>query len=121
MHELTLFEAFLITHLVMDWTFQWKWEAINKSKSWLALFFHCFIYTIGFIPVFLIYNINFLWLFLIFISHVIFDQRKFEIWILEKFKGFKRGPELESFWNIMLIGIDQTLHLVILALIVIFS
>jgi len=39
MYELTLFEAFLVTHLVMDWIFQWKWEAMNKSKNWFALFF----------------------------------------------------------------------------------
>lgn len=105
----------------MDWIFQWKWEAMNKSKNILALFFHCFVYTVGFIPVFLIYDINFLWLLSIFISHAVFDKRSFEIWILEKFKGFKRGGELEPFWNITLIGVDQTLHLVILGLIVIFS
>ena len=121
MYSLTLFEVFLLTHLVMDWIFQWKWEAAKKSKEWLPLFFHCFVYTIGFIPVFLIYSINFLWLLLIFISHFIFDQRKLEVLIMERFKGFKKEGDLEAFWNIVLIGIDQTLHLVILALVVIFS
>jgi len=121
MHQLTLFEAFFITHLVMDWIFQWKWEAMNKSKNIFPLLFHCAVYTAGFVPVFFIYNINFLWLLLIFISHFVFDKRNFEIWILEKFKGFKKEGNLEPFWNIVLIGVDQTLHLVILSFIVIFS
>jgi len=121
MYSLTIFEAFLITHLVMDWIFQWKWEAMNKSKNWTALFLHCAIYTVGFLPVLLIYNFHFSWLLLIFASHVLLDKRNFEIWLVEKFKGFKRGGELDTFWNIVLIGVDQTLHILVLAIIVIFS
>lgn len=120
MHALTLFEALLITHFIMDWIFQWKWEAMNKSKNWFALLFHCFVYTVGFVPVSLIYNINLEWLLLIFVSHIICDKRNFEIWLLEKFKGFKREENSESSWNIVLIGVDQTLHLIILSLIVFF-
>ena len=47
MGNLTLFEALFVTHLIMDWIFQWEWEAINKPKKWLPLFFHCTINTIG--------------------------------------------------------------------------
>ena len=121
MYQLTLFEAFFITHLVMDWIFQWKWEAMNKSKNILALLFHCTIYAVGFIPAFLIFKINFIWLVLIFASHIILDNRKFEFWVLEKFKGFKKEEVSESLGAILLIGLDQTFHLVILAIIVIFS
>jgi len=121
MPALTPFEALFITHFTVDWIFQWNWEAMNKSKNWLALLFHCLVYTVGFVPVFLIYNINLGWLLLIFISHAICDKRDFEIWILEKFKGFKRAGIPESLWNIVLIGVDQTLHLIILSLIVLFS
>ena len=105
----------------MDWIFQWKWEAMNKSKKWLPLFFHCSVYTIGFIPAFWLYKINFWWLALIFLSHIVFDRRAFEIWLLEKFKGVKKEEIPESLWQILLIGIDQTLHIAVLVGIVIFS
>ena len=121
MSNLTLFEALFVTHLIMDWIFQWEWEAMNKAKKWLPLFFHCTIYTIGFLPVFLIYQVSLIWLILLFVSHVIFDRRIFEIWLLEKFKGISRKEVSESLWMILLIGIDQVLHIMILALIVIFS
>ncbi len=119
--NLTVFEAFLITHFVMDWIFQWNWEAMKKSKEWLPLFFHCTVYTAGFIPAFIFFNVNFLWLLLIFVSHVILDKRSLEFWILEKFKGVKKDDVGEPIFTILLIGIDQTLHLAILTLIVIFS
>lgn len=118
MFRLTLFEALLITHLVMDWIFQWKWEAFNKAKKWSALLFHCFIYTMGFIPVFLVYKVNLIWLLVIFLSHVILDRRTFEIWLIEKFKRFKKEKVPEPLWWIILIGVDQTLHFVVLAVIV---
>ncbi len=117
--SLTIFEALLVTHLIMDWIFQWNWEATKKSKEWLPLFFHCAVYTIGFIPVFIFFNLNFFWLLLIFVSHLIFDKRDFEFWILEKFKGVKKDDVGEPIFTILLIGIDQTLHLATLALIVI--
>jgi len=121
MYSLTLFEALFITHVLMDWIFQWRWEGMNKSKSWTALFFHCTVYTIGFLPVLLIYDFHFSWLMLIFASHVIFDKRNFEFWILEKFKGFRKQEMDGSLFTISLIGVDQVLHIAILALIVIFS
>lgn len=118
---LTLFETFFITHLVMDWIFQWKWEAMNKSRNWAALFFHCAIYTVGFLPAIFLYNFHFSWLLLIFGSHVLFDKRNFEFWLLGKFKGFKKEESGEGMWGILLIGLDQTLHLLILAIIVILA
>jgi len=105
----------------MDWIFQWKWEAMNKPKNWTALFFHCAVYTIGFLPVLFIYKFHFSWLMLIFASHVILDKRNFEFWILEKFKGFRKQEIDESLYAKLLTGVDQVLHIAILALIVIFS
>lgn len=121
MLKLTVFEALLITHLVMDWIFQWKWEAENKSKKWLPLFFHCIIYTVGFIPVFLIYKINLVWLVLLFISHVVFDKRTFVVWLLENFKRITKKDTTESVWTMLLTTIDQILHIVILVLVIIFN
>lgn len=119
--NLTPFEVLFITHLVMDWLLQWKWEATNKSKSLRALLFHCAVYTAGFVKVFFMLKISLVWLILIFASHVFLDNRKFEFWVLEKFKGYKKEECSESLWNILVIGIDQTFHLAVLALIVIFS
>ena len=121
MYQLTLFEALLVTHFVVDWIFQWKWEAANKSKKWLPLFFHCTVYTVGFIPVFLIYGIDLAWLILLFVSHVIFDRGKFEVWLLESFKRTTRKNTSEFSWRMLLVVIDQVLHIVILALVVIFN
>jgi len=121
MFKLTIFEALLVTHFIVDWFFQGRWEAMNKSKKWLPLFFHCIIYTIGFIPVFLIYKINLIWLILLFISHVIFDKRTFEIWLLKNLKGVTKENTSEFLWTILLTTIDQILHIVILMLVIIFS
>ena len=121
MFKLTLLEALLVTHILVDWIFQWKWEAMNKSKKWLPLFFHCTVYTVGFIPVFLIYKISLAWLVLLFVSHVILDRRKFEIWLLENFKGIIKKDTPEAIWTMFLIVTDQILHVVILVLIVIFN
>lgn len=94
---------------------------MNKSKKWLPLFFHCIVYTVGFIPVFLIYEINLVWLILLFISHVILDRRTFEIWLLKNLKGVTKENISEPAWTILLTIIDQILHIVILVLVVIFS
>jgi len=121
MLQFTLFEILLITHLVMDWLCQGKWEIKNKPEKWSALLFHCAIYTMGFIPVFLICKISLVWLVLLFISHAIIDRRKFIHWLLKDFKGITKENTSGTIWNMYLIGTDQILHIVILALIVIFN
>jgi hypothetical protein len=121
MLNLTLFEALFITHFVMDWLFQTKWEADNKSRKWLNLSVHCAIYTIGFIPALIIFKPSLLWLIFIFVTHFLLDRRNFEHWWLEKIKRQKLEEELN--WNekILLIGTDQTFHLVVLTAIVLLS
>lgn len=121
MLKFTLFEILLITHIVMDWLFQGKWEMRNKSEKWLALLFHCAIYTIGFIPVFLIYKISLFWLVLLFVSHIILDKRKLVHWLLKDFKGITKKNTPKTIWNMYLIGTDQILHIVILVVIIIFT
>jgi hypothetical protein len=121
MGALTLFEALFITHFVMDWIFQFSWEANNKSKSLRALLFHSGLYTLGFIPAFWSYKVNFSFFGLLFISHAVFDNRRFELWIMERFKGFRKEDLGEALWWIVFIGVDQTLHFMVLALIVLFK
>lgn len=119
MINLTIFEAFLITHLVIDWIFQTKWESSNKATQTLPLIIHCFIYTAGFIPAFLFFKINLLWLLFIFVSHIVIDRRNLVTWLLEDFRGFKKEKTPELLYLILWVGVDQTLHLLVLALIVI--
>jgi len=105
----------------MDFIFQRSWEATRKSKDWLALAFHCFVYTIGFIPVFWFLKISFWWLILLFLSHFVIDNQKFVRWLLEEFKGYKQIESDKSLWTMLLIGVDQTLHLIILLIITSFA
>lgn len=121
MYQFTLFEALIITHLIGDFLFQSRWETLNKDKKLLPLFLHCFIYTICFIPVFLIYKANLVWLFFIFVSHIILDQRKFELWIIEKIKRFRKEEVKDWLWWAALMVTDQTCHLIILVIITLFS
>jgi len=121
MTNVTIFESLLITHFVMDWIFQTSWEALQKDKKWLPLFVHCFVYSVGFIPAFWYFNVNFIWLILIFVSHIILDRRKFEFWVLKRVKNIEKEKISESFWNILLIGVDQTFHLAIIFIVAVFS
>ena len=120
MPKFTLFEIFIIIHLIMDFIFQRQWEATRKNKEWLALAFHCFVYAIGFVPVFWFLKISFWWLILLFVSHFLIDNQKFVRWLLEEFKGFKQTEINQSLWTMLFIGVDQTLHFIILIIITAF-
>ena len=117
MPKFTLFEIFIVVHIIMDFIFQREWESRRKSKEWPALGFHCFIYTIGFIPVFLFFKVSFWWLMILFLSHFIIDNKKITQWILSKLKGFKQKETSPALWTMMLVGMDQTLHLIVLLVI----
>ncbi|KPJ54821.1 hypothetical protein AMJ47_03150 [Parcubacteria bacterium DG_72] len=117
MPKFTIFEIFIIVHLIMDFIFQRQWEAAKKNKDWRALAFHCFIYTIGFVPVFWFLRISFWWLLLLFLSHFVIDNQKIVQWLLEKLKGYKQNKTNQSLWTLLYIGVDQTLHLIILLII----
>ncbi len=101
----------------MDWIFQTEWQAMNKEKNIKALFSHSLIYTLGFIPVVLIYNLSFWVLGLILVSHLIIDKQAPKTWIMEKIKGLDQKKTPKSLWLWLSIVIDQTLHFIILALI----
>ncbi len=117
MGNLTTFETLFVTHLVMDWIFQGHKEATRKSEQPKYLLRHCAIYTLGFIPAFLHLNINLLWLALLFTSHLILDERTIENWIIKRVKGMtdeNTSPELKP---VVATGVDQTLHILVLAII----
>jgi hypothetical protein len=105
----------------MDWLFQTGWEAANKEKNYLALIIHSPVYTLGFSPVFYWYKISLIWLVFLFISHAVLDNRKFERWFIRIFKGRREDVRRPDESNILLLAVDQVLHLVVLALIVILA
>ena len=119
--NLTPFEALFLTHFIADWLFQTLWEAMNKSKKILPLFVHSSIYTVSFIPVFYFYNFKWEYLLILFISHMILDSRKFEFWWLKNIKRTRKEDVSDSLWTILLIGVDQVFHLIVLGLLVIIS
>jgi hypothetical protein len=119
--NLTPFEAFLITHLVADWLFQTHWEAVNKAEKFLPLFVHSSIYTLCFIPAFYYFEFNWLFLLILFGTHMILDNRKFEHWWLKKIKGVTKDNVNDFTWNILLLGVDQSFHLLILGFLVFIS
>lgn len=119
--QLTLFEALLIVHLLMDWVIQHSWQAVNKTKKFWPLLSHCLVYTLVFIPVFIFYRVNFEWLALIFVVHALLDSRRWERLIMEKLKGMNRQAIPAYSWNLVLIMIDQSFHLLVLVLVSFFS
>ncbi len=114
---LTPFEILFLTHFISDWMFQTSWESMNKSKQFLPLFVHCSVYTVFFIPIFYFLKINMLLLILLFVSHMILDNRKFLFWWLHNIKRTKQKDVGDITWTILVIAMDQILHLAVLGLV----
>ncbi len=119
--SLTPFEALFLTHFIADWLFQTLWEAMNKSKKFLPLFVHSLVYTIFFIPAFHFYGFRWESLSILFVSHLILDNRKFEYWWINKIKKTKKEDVGDILWTILVIGVDQVFHLAVLGFLVIIS
>lgn len=95
-------ELFLLTaHMIGDYIFQTDKQAKNKLKDKKALLIHCFTYTLAFSPL-LFFGLNPWALLFIFVTHVIIDHKR---WI-------KDPP-----WPPKVILVDQTLHLIVLCLV----
>ncbi|MHB1418691.1 MAG: DUF3307 domain-containing protein [Bacillota bacterium] len=100
----------LAGHMAGDYLFQTRWMANNKAKDWLPLLVHTTVYT------------ALVWLFslppggigpgavlMIFISHLILDRRRAVAWWT---RTICKADDLP--WMLMLV--DQSWHLVVLAL-----
>jgi len=57
----------------------------------------------------------------LFASHMILDNRKFEYWWLNKIKRTQKSDVGEPLWTILLIGVDQVFHLAVLGFLIIVS
>ncbi|RAQ98169.1 DUF3307 domain-containing protein [Thermogemmatispora tikiterensis] len=87
----------LACHFVGDFAFQSTWMAVEKGKSWEVTFYHCATYTAVFI---LFAHPSMVAIVILFTTHLIVDALK------------ARYQVITSIW------VDQLLHLVTIALIV---
>ncbi|OGC38377.1 hypothetical protein A2V54_01715 [candidate division WWE3 bacterium RBG_19FT_COMBO_53_11] len=112
-----IFLYLLTAHLIGDWIIQTSWMALEKSKHLFPLLAHVVtyhIFTFGALYLVGVDLVQALWatLFLA-VTHAILDNRRFEFWWLRKIKKVK--DEEIPVW--LLLGVDQSFHLVLLALV----
>lgn len=104
----------LISHWVSDFVCQTDYMARNKSKSNKALFIHCFVYTLGFIPFAFIYlpSITNVFLFLIInlFLHMSIDYITSRITSKLSSQGKYGSDTIPNFGMFSIIGLDQMLH-----------
>ena len=98
-------------HTIFDWFLQSRMVAENKSKSWLALEEHVFIYFIGLLIAMFILPFDaangFIWAVVNAVLHFITDAITSRV----NAYSYQRG-RIKCFWNG--IGFDQYIHYVTL-------
>jgi hypothetical protein len=107
---MVIFSWLLVGHVVGDYLFQIRWMAENKSRRFLPLIVHSAVYTL-IVALFSLLKGGLSWqgIGLIFLCHVILDQRKFiEFWA----KYITGTANIE--W--LKIALDQSWHILILGL-----
>lgn len=110
-----IFSCFIIGHLVGDFLLQNNWMANQKEKNWLALALHSLVYTITVYLFSLIAGgISLLAVVIIFVTHIILDQRSLVRWWLTT---INKSPHLT--W--LQILVDQTFHILILFVIALYK
>lgn len=110
------FILLFLSHMIGDWLLQTEHQAMNKAKGRFfngALFFHCFGYTLSFVPAFWLGQIDWWWLALIFSSHMFLDRRWPVIWWIRLVKRTSEETIKNLFW--LVIAVDQVIHILILA------
>jgi uncharacterized membrane protein len=114
---MTLFEYLFVAHLVADWLLQTEWQALNKDHNFLALFSHIGIYSLVILAV-LVANFGFwngavyLVVGLIALTHGFIDRRKPVIWFMKTFRLMVERPSNQ----VLVLAVDQTFHILLLAI-----
>ena len=107
---MNLFELLLVGHLIGDYLLQNRWMAHGKATKWLPLLVHVTIYTL---VVFLLAlcdgGLSYKATLLIIVAHIILDKRSFV-----NFWTSKVTKSSDQFW--LMIMVDQSWHIVVLAL-----
>jgi len=120
-----IYVIFIIWHFILDWIIKGKW---GKAKI-TELFSHCFVYTSGFIPFFLFFDVNLLWLPVLFVSHLFIDLpdsrnekhlARFIRWFRKRFskESKRRILGIDVWYYIWALIVDQLPHLIILLTII---
>lgn len=99
---------FLAAHLFDDYTIQIQLQKTLKAcgikyekRGWRkpGLWLHCFTYLFAFIPIFWWMGINYWWLALIFISHLLIDKKAIRPKVLDQFlHGVPLGIIILIWW-----------------------
>ncbi len=105
-----LFNWMLVGHFVGDFILQTRWMADRKAKEILPLFIHSAVYTITIALLALLANgLSWRGIGLIFVCHLILDQRGFIDYWAAKVNGNTNIDWLK-------ITLDQSWHILIIAL-----
>jgi NhaP-type Na+/H+ or K+/H+ antiporter len=111
---MVLFNWLLIGHVIGDFILQTRWMAEKKSSEWLPLLMHSAVYTAAVTTLALLAKGLSIWgILIVFVSHVLLDQRKFVYLWAEKVTGTENSDWLK-------IALDQSWHIVILGLVTLF-
>jgi len=115
---MTLFEKLFIAHFVADWLLQTEWQALNKGRSYRALFSHIGIYSLVMLGV-LAASFGFRnWTVygmvgMLAVTHSILDHGGFVAGFMKTFRlVVNRDPER---WLSM--AVDQVFHILLIALV----
>jgi len=121
--------SLLIIHFIGDFLLQSDWMALNKSKSWLALSAHCYVYSLlvgGFMGSYWLGVNPFTAIGITFVAHFITDaitsRITSKLWFMKLGPACTAGDEMvwrpierKRHWFFVMIGFDQFIHYVTLA------
>lgn len=111
-----LFISLFVAHNIADYLFQTDNQAKKKNKGVfnLELLVHCLIYTfiVAIIPFLVLGYFSWNAFFIIFISHLIIDNRTFVIWWSKNIKIIDKPKD-----SSVISKVDQTFHIIILFII----
>jgi len=114
---MTLFETLFVAHLVADWLLQTEWQALNKDHNFRALFSHIGVYSLVMLGVLVLdYGFRNLTVYLVVgmiaLTHTFIDRRKPVTWFMKTFRLIiERKPN-----QILSLAVDQTFHILFLAI-----
>jgi len=115
-----LFALLVVVHLVADWIFQSQPTALKKTTNKVVRFNHCLIYATISVLLLLILpaglrviDVGFIWC-LLFMSHLLIDDRRIVKWLLIQ-KKMSEQDIRDNVW--LVIMLDQILHLIVLLII----
>jgi hypothetical protein len=105
-----LFDWMLVGHLVGDYILQTRWMGDKKAQEWVPLTVHSVVYTAAVALLALLAGGLSAWgIIIIFVSHVLIDQRKIINFLSQHFNGIGNVDWLK-------VTLDQSWHIVMLAI-----